>query len=117
MQYRFFRSTTRPRGRTTPAPVSRAQAVGISIEAGSLAAVCVVLGLFAGGWLDERFGTTWVFTFLAIGLGLASAVLGTMRQYRTAARRRAAELAAAPGATAEAAVMPTAAGGPPPAGG
>ncbi|MFN8526618.1 MAG: AtpZ/AtpI family protein [Chloroflexota bacterium] len=104
MQGRTFRTWPRARGRLAPAPVTVAQAVGITIELGSFMAVGVVLGLIGGRWLDERLGTGVLFTFAGVIVGLACAGLGTLRQYRTAARHRAAELAAAaatPEATAD----------------
>ncbi|MCC6178329.1 MAG: AtpZ/AtpI family protein [Chloroflexi bacterium] len=95
MQHRFFRVPARSRARPPASPMSTAQALGISVELGSLMAVGVVIGLIVGQWADQRLGTSLLFTFLGIAAGLACAGLGTLRQYRAAVRQRAGELAAA----------------------
>lgn len=100
MEHRFFRTWPRLRGRPAPAPVTTAQAVGISVEFGSLMAVGVVIGLIGGRWADERLGTDVFFTFVGVVVGLACAGLGTLRQYRAVARRRAVDLADAKAAAA-----------------
>ena len=94
LQHRFFGTPTRSRARPAPAPVSTTQAIGITIELGSLLAVCVLLGLVAGQALDTSFGTEPVLTLLGVAAGVACTLLGTLRQYRAAARLRAAELEA-----------------------
>jgi F0F1-type ATP synthase assembly protein I len=95
LKHRFFRTPTRSRGRPAPAPVSTTQAIGITIELGSLLAICVLLGLIGGQTLDAQLGTTPLMTLLGVIAGLACTLLGMLRQYRAAARSRAAELAAA----------------------
>ena len=95
LEHRFFRTPTRSRARPGPAPVSTTQAIGITLELGSLMAVCVLLGLVAGQALDTYLGTEPVLTLLGVAVGVACTLLGTLRQYRAAARLRAAELEAA----------------------
>jgi F0F1-type ATP synthase assembly protein I len=95
LKHRFFRTPTRARGLPAPAPVSTTQAIGITIELGSLLAICVLLGLIGGQTLDAQLGTTPLMTLLGVIAGLACTLLGMLRQYRAAARSRAAELAAA----------------------
>ena len=43
----------------------------------------IVLGYFAGHWLDDRLGTGIIFTLIGVLLGLVAAVLNTVRLYRT----------------------------------
>lgn len=42
-------------------------------------AICILLGTFAGRWLDGRFGTVHVFTIIGIFVGLAAALYGGYR--------------------------------------
>jgi ATP synthase protein I len=49
--------------------------------------LCVIIGLFAGKWVDERLGTgatvPW-FLMLGLGLGFAAGIKGVMRAVRNA---------------------------------
>lgn len=67
--------------RTTP-PVTTYQALAVASQFGITLAVSVVLGYFAGHWLDDRLNTAIVFTLLGVLLGLVAAVLNTVRLYR-----------------------------------
>lgn len=42
-------------------------------------AVCVVLGVLGGRWLDGRFGTSPLFALIGTFLGLAAALYGGYR--------------------------------------
>ena len=50
-------------------------------------AVSVVLGFFAGQWLDEHLNTRPLFTLIGVLLGLVAAVLNTVRLYRALMRK------------------------------
>jgi ATP synthase protein I len=64
----------------------RALGVALSVVGlGWLVVVPALLGIFAGRWLDLRFGTG--VTFRA-GLGLAGLVLGCVAAWRRISRRR-----------------------------
>jgi F0F1-type ATP synthase assembly protein I len=67
--------------RTTPT-VSTFQALAVASQFGITLAVCVILGYFAGHWLDDRFNTAIIFTLIGVLLGLVAAVLNTVRLYR-----------------------------------
>ena len=67
--------------RTTPT-ISVVQALAVASQFGITLAVSVVLGYFAGHWLDERLNTSPVFTLIGVLLGLVAAVLNTIRLYR-----------------------------------
>jgi F0F1-type ATP synthase assembly protein I len=67
--------------RTTPT-ISIFQALAVASQFGITLAVSVVLGYFAGHWLDERLNTSPVFTLIGVLLGLVAAVLNTVRLYR-----------------------------------
>ena len=49
------------------------------IGIGWYVAICIVLGVLAGLWLDEQAGTKPLFTLLGLGLGLAAAGYGGYR--------------------------------------
>ena len=74
--------------------LTTAQALGVTVELGGLLAICTVAGLLAGQWLDSQLGTGFLFMLVGTAVGLATAGLGTLRQYRLALRQRAADLAA-----------------------
>ena len=40
-------------------------------------ALCIVLGVWLGLWIDRRFGTGIIFTLAGLGLGLIVAIYGT----------------------------------------
>ena len=67
--------------RTTPT-VTTFQALAVASQFGITLAVSVVLGYFAGHWLDERLNTSPIFTLIGVLLGLVAAVLNTVRLYR-----------------------------------
>ncbi len=67
--------------RTTPS-ISTVQALAVASQFGITLAACVVLGYFAGHWLDERLNVSPVFTLIGVLLGLVAAVLNTVRLYR-----------------------------------
>jgi len=67
--------------RTTPT-VTTYQALAVASQFGITLAVSVVLGYFAGHWLDDRLNTAIVFTLLGVLLGLVAAVLNTVRLSR-----------------------------------
>ena len=68
--------------RTRPT-VTTLQALAVASQFGVTLAVSVVLGYFAGHWLDDRLGTGIIFTLVGVLLGLVAAVLNTVRLYRT----------------------------------
>jgi F0F1-type ATP synthase assembly protein I len=67
--------------RTTPT-VTTFQALAVASQFGITLAVSVVLGYFAGHWLDERLNTSPIFTLTGVLLGLVAAILNTVRLYR-----------------------------------
>jgi F0F1-type ATP synthase assembly protein I len=67
--------------RTTPT-VSTFQALAVASQFGITLAACVILGYFAGHWLDDRLKTAILFTLIGVLLGLVAAVLNTVRLYR-----------------------------------
>jgi F0F1-type ATP synthase assembly protein I len=73
--------------RTTPT-VTTFQALAVASQFGITLAICVVLGYFAGHWLDDRLGTGIIFTLIGVLLGLVAAVLNTMRLYAALMRNR-----------------------------
>ena len=68
--------------RTGPT-VTTVQALAVASQFGITLAVSVVLGYFAGHWLDDRLNTGIIFTLIGVLLGLVGAVLNTVRLYRT----------------------------------
>jgi ATP synthase protein I len=72
--------------RSTPS-VSVFQALAVASQFGITLAICVVLGYFAGHWLDDRLNTGIIFTLIGVLLGLVAAVLNTMRLYNALMQR------------------------------
>jgi len=62
-------------------PVTTFQALAVASQFGITLAVSVVLGYFAGHWLDDRFNTAIIFTLIGVLLGLVAAALSTIRLY------------------------------------
>ena len=62
--------------------VTTVQALAVASQFGITLAVSVVLGYFAGHWLDDRLSTGIIFTLIGVLLGLVGAVLNTIRLYR-----------------------------------
>ena len=54
---------------------------------GPAGAGIVVLGYFAGHWLDDRLGTGIIFTLIGVLFGLVAAVSNTVRLYRALMRK------------------------------
>ena len=50
-------------------------------------ALCIVLGILGGIWLDERFQTAPIFLLAGLALGLISAFYGMMRMLMQATGR------------------------------
>jgi F0F1-type ATP synthase assembly protein I len=67
--------------RTTPR-VTTFQALAVASQFGITLAVSVVLGYFAGHWLDDRLNTGIIFTLIGVLLGLVGSVINTVRLYR-----------------------------------
>ena len=72
--------------RTGPT-VTTVQALAVASQFGITLAVSVVLGYFAGHWIDDRLNTGILFTLIGVLLGLVGAVLNTVRLYRALMRR------------------------------
>ena len=72
--------------RTGPT-VTTFQALAVASQFGITLAVSVVLGYFAGHWLDDRLNTGIIFTLIGVLLGLVGAVLNTVRLYRALLRK------------------------------
>src|SRR5437868_12563531 len=72
--------------RTGPS-VTTVQALAVASQFGITLAVSVVLGYFAGHWLDDRLNTGIIFTLIGVLLGLVAAVLNTLRLYTALMRR------------------------------
>jgi len=72
--------------RTGPT-VTTVQALAVASQFGITLAVSVVLGYFAGHWLDERLNTGVLFTLIGVLLGLAASISNTVRLYRALLRR------------------------------
>ena len=66
--------------RTRPT-ITTVQALAVASQFGITLAVSVVLGYFAGHWLDDRLNTGIIFTLIGVLLGLVAAVLNTVRLY------------------------------------
>jgi F0F1-type ATP synthase assembly protein I len=64
-------------------PVTTFQALAVASQFGITLAVAVVLGFFAGQWLDGRLNTGIVFTLIGVLIGLIAATVNTVRVYRT----------------------------------
>jgi F0F1-type ATP synthase assembly protein I len=63
------------------------QALTVASQFGVTLSVSVALGLFAGQWLDGQLGTTVVFTFIGVFLGLGTSCVSMVRTYRVLLRR------------------------------
>src|SRR5689334_52342 len=72
--------------RTRPT-VTTVQALAVASQFGITLAVSVVLGYFAGHWIDDRLNTGIIFTLIGVLLGLVAAVLNTLRLYTALMRR------------------------------
>ena len=62
--------------------VTTFQALAVASQFGITLAISVVLGYFAGHWLDDRLSTGIIFTLIGVLLGLVAAMLNTVRLYR-----------------------------------
>jgi F0F1-type ATP synthase assembly protein I len=71
----------------TGSSVSTFQALGVASQFGITLAICVVLGYFAGHWLDERLNTGIIFTLIGVLIGLVAAVVNTVRLYNDLMRK------------------------------
>lgn len=72
--------------RTRPT-VTTLEALAVASQFGITLAVSVVLGYFAGHWIDDRLNTGIIFTLIGVLLGLVAAVLNTVRLYSALMRR------------------------------
>jgi F0F1-type ATP synthase assembly protein I len=72
--------------RTGPS-VTTVQALAVASQFGITLAVSVVLGYFAGHWLDEHLNTGVIFTLIGVLLGLAASISNTVRLYRALLRK------------------------------
>ena len=72
--------------RSTPS-VTTIQALSVASQFGVTLAISVVLGYFAGHWLDDRLNTGIIFTLIGVLLGLVAAVLNTIRLYTALMRK------------------------------
>ncbi len=71
----------------TPPTVTTVQALAVASQFGITLAVSVVLGYFAGHWLDDRLNTAFIFTLIGVLLGLVGSVINTVRLYREVMRK------------------------------
>jgi ATP synthase protein I len=71
--------------------VTTFQALAVASQFGITLAVSVVLGFFAGQWLDGRLNTGIIFTLIGVLLGLVGAAANTVRLYRALLRNSEAE--------------------------
>jgi len=76
---------------STGPTVTTVQALAVASQFGITLAVSVVLGYFAGHWLDDRLNTGIIFTLIAVLLGLVAAVTNTVRLYRALFKKSEAE--------------------------
>ena len=72
--------------RSTPS-VTTVQALAVASQFGITLAISVVLGYFAGHWLDDRLNTGIIFTLIGVLLGLVASVLSTVRTYNALMRQ------------------------------
>jgi F0F1-type ATP synthase assembly protein I len=72
--------------RTGPT-VTTFEALAVAGQFGITLVVSVVLGYFAGHWLDDRLNTGIIFTLIGVLLGLVAAVLNTLRLYTALMRK------------------------------
>jgi F0F1-type ATP synthase assembly protein I len=70
-----------------PPGFSVVQSLAIAGQFGATLAVGVVLGLVVGNWLDGQFHTGFIFTFIGVFLGLATAGTSAVTLYRSGLRR------------------------------
>ena len=66
--------------------VTTVQSLAVASQFGITLAVSVVLGFFAGQWLDNRLTTGILFTLIGVLLGLVAATMNTVRLYRALLR-------------------------------
>lgn len=71
--------------------LSIVQALAVASQFGITLVVAVVLGFFAGQWLDNRLNTGIVFTLIGVLLGLAGTVVSFLNLYRATMRKVARE--------------------------
>jgi len=98
------------KNRTGPT-ITTFQALAVASQFGITLAVSVVLGFFAGQWLDDHLNTRPLFTLIGVLLGLVAAVLNTVRLYRALMRKTGVDAASTQAQTTESA--PTADDGKP----
>ena len=67
--------------------VTTFEALAVASQFGITLAVSVVLGFFAGQWLDDHLNTGVFFTLIGVLLGLVGSVLNTVRLYRALMRK------------------------------
>jgi ATP synthase protein I len=67
--------------------VTTLEALAVASQFGITLAVSVVLGYFAGQWLDGRLGTGILFTLIGVLLGLVGSAVNTVRLYRALMRK------------------------------
>ncbi len=72
--------------RTGPT-VTTVQSLAVASQFGITLAVSVILGVFAGQWLDGRLNTGILFTLIGVLLGLVAAATNTVRLYRALLRK------------------------------
>ncbi len=73
--------------RRTGPSITTVQSLAVASQFGITLAVSVVLGVFAGQWLDGRAGTGILFTLIGVLLGLVAAATNTVRLYRALLRK------------------------------
>jgi F0F1-type ATP synthase assembly protein I len=67
--------------------VTTYQALVVASQFGVTLAVAVVLGFFAGQWLDSHLNTGYLFTLIGVLLGLVGSSTNTVRLYRSMLRK------------------------------
>jgi F0F1-type ATP synthase assembly protein I len=67
--------------------VTTYQALAVASQFGITLAVSVVLGFFAGQWLDGRLNTGILFTLIGVLVGLVGSTANTVRLYRALLRK------------------------------
>ena len=96
-------ATRRDMAKRTGPTVTTFQALAVASQFGITLAVSVVLGFFAGQWLDEHLNTGVIFTLIGVLLGLVASVSNTVRLYRALLRKLEAEEADSRARTSESA--------------
>ena len=77
--------------RTGPS-ITTVQSLAVASQFGITLAVAVILGIFAGQWLDGHVNTGLpLFTLIGVLLGLVGAATNTVRLYRATLRNSEAE--------------------------